>query len=424
MAINADVRCFGNIVQPGRMKVAGPAANEGPMLHIDIPTLEEFKALAQIKGETCVSLYLPTSPLGTSAKFNRTAFKDLAKEALSQLKEAGIDKDKFAVFEEQFDRLAGAEHDVQDEDKIRKRQRAKPDPIESFWHYQANGLAVLTTSGMMRTFRLPNPPKPLAEVADRLHLTPLIRAMTSPHDIFVLALAEESVRLVRAFANFPPERLQVPHLPRNAEEATRRPSFHVRAPRRRLQNLEGEKVLLHQYVRKVEHAIRSVLAGRNAPLALAAEEPLASMYRSLNTYPRLADEIIEGNPEERTDAELEDAAIPILDRLYSRELKAVITRYDELKPRHATTDVSYAAHAATAGAIDQLLVDLDAVVPGLVSDIDGSVTYSASDDAETYSVVDEVARRALCTGARVLGARKEEMPERAPLAAILRYQFH
>src|SRR3981081_749631 len=86
-----------------------------PMLHIDIPTLEEFKALAQIKGETCVSLYMPTSPLGTSAKFNRTAFKDLAKEALSQRKEAGIDKNKIAVSEQQFDHLAGAEHDVQDE---------------------------------------------------------------------------------------------------------------------------------------------------------------------------------------------------------------------------------------------------------------------------------------------------------------------
>jgi hypothetical protein len=217
--------------------------------------------------------------------------------------------------------------------------------------------------------------------------------------------------------------VQIPDLPGNAEQATRRPSFHVRAPRGRLQNLEGEKVLLHKYVRKVEQAIHSVFAGLNTPLVVAAEEPLASMFRSLNTYPRLADEIIEGNPDLRTDAELEDAAIPILDRLYSRELKAVIARYDELKPRRATTDVSYAAHAATAGAIDQLLVDLDAVVPGLVSDIDGSVIYSASDDAETYSVVDEVARRALYTGARVLGAKREELPDRAPLAAILRYDF-
>jgi hypothetical protein len=394
------------------------------MLHIDIPTLAEFKTLAQVKGETCVSLYLPTSPLGDNAKLNRTAFKDIAKEALSQLKEAGADKKKIAVFEGQFEHLAGPEHDVQDEDKIRKLQRAKPNPIESFWHYQGNGLAVLATVGKMRMFRLPDRPKPLAEVADRFHLTPLIRAMTSPHNVFVLALAEESVRLVHAFVNFPPERLQVPNLPSNAEEATRRPSFHVRAPRRRLQNLEGEKLLLHQYVRKVEHAISSVLAGRNAPLVLAAEEPLASMFRSVNTHPRLADEMIEGNPGLTTDAELEDAAIPILDRLYSRELKAVIALYDELKPRRATTDVSYAAHAATAGAVEQLLVDLDAVIPGLVSDVDGSVTYSASDDAETYSVVDEVARRALYTGARVMGARKEELPDRAPLTAILRYQFH
>jgi hypothetical protein len=104
--------------------------------------------------------------------------------------------------------------------------------------------------------------------------------------------------------------------------------------------------------------------------------------------------------------------------------EAVIALYDQLKPRRATTDVSYAAHAATAGAVDQLLIDLDAVIPGLVSDADGTVTYAASDDAETDSVVDEVARRALSTGASVLGARKEELPERAPLTAILRYEFH
>lgn len=424
MAINANVGRVSQPLEHRRLKRFRATVSDEPMLHIDIPTLEEFKALAQIKGETCVSLYMPTSPLGTSAKFNRTAFKDLAKEALSQMKEAGFDKNRIAAFEQQCDHLVGAVHDVQDEDKTRKLQRAKPDPIESFWHYQANGLAVLTTVRLTRMFRLPNAPKPLAEVADRFHLTPLIRAMTSPHDIFVLALAEESVRLVHAFTNFPPERVQVPNLPKNAQETTRRPSFHVRAPRRRLQNLEGEKTLLQKYVRQVEHAIYNVLSQQNAPLVLAAEEPMASMFRSLNTYPKLADETIEGNPEQRTDAEFEDAAIPILDRLYSRELKAVIALYDQLKPRRATTDVSYAAHAATAGAVDQLLVDLDAVIPGLVSDLDGTVIYAASDDAETYSVVDEVARRALSTGARVLGARKEELPEGAPLTAILRYEFH
>src|ERR1700724_2145843 len=148
MAINAGVRRFGQHFNQNRTNISAPAWSEGAMLHIDIPTLAEFK-------------------------------------------EAGADKKRIAVFEERFEHLAGPEHDVQDEDKIRKLQRAKPDPIEAFWHYQANGLAVLATSNMMRTLRLPNRPKPLAEVADRLHLTPLIRAMTSPHDVYVLALAEE-----------------------------------------------------------------------------------------------------------------------------------------------------------------------------------------------------------------------------------------
>ncbi|SDH62803.1 MULTISPECIES: hypothetical protein [Bradyrhizobium] len=91
------------------------------MLHIDIPTLEEFKALAQIKGEVCISVYLPVSPLVQNIRANRIAFRDLAREALAQLREAGADKRKIAVFEERFDHLAGLEHDVQDEDKIRKR---------------------------------------------------------------------------------------------------------------------------------------------------------------------------------------------------------------------------------------------------------------------------------------------------------------
>jgi hypothetical protein len=392
------------------------------MLHIDIPTVAEFRGLAQLRAQFCVSLYLPTSRLGEKAESNRTLFKDLAKDALAQLRDAGADKRVIEAFEQRFEQLAGGEHHP-DQDKVRQRQRAKPDESLSFWHHQGNGLAVLAVPETLRTFRLAESPKPLAEVADRFHLTPLLRAMTSRHDAFVLALAEESVRLVHIFSNFPPLRVWVPGLPKNAEEATHRPSFHVRAPRGHLQNLEGEKVLLHQYVEKVGRAVRDALRGHTAPLILAAVEPMGSMFRAVCDYPELAEEGLEGNPDRFTDPELEDQAIPILDRLNAREVRDLIARYEELKPRRATTDVSYAAHAATAGAIDQLLVDLDAVVPGIVSEIDGSVTYAASDDAEVYSVVDEVARRALCTGARVLAASREQLPERAPLAAILRYEL-
>ena len=178
--------------------------------------------------------------------------------------------------------------------------------------------------------------------------------MTSPHDLFVLALSEESVRLIHVVANLPPAAVDVPQLPKNADQATRRPSIYVRAPRGHLQNLEGEKVLLHQYARRIDQALRSVLAGRATPLVLAAAEPIASVFRSVNSHPQLVDEAVLEDATHMTDRQIADLALPILNRLYTRELKDLIARFDELKPRRAKTDVSYAAHTATAGAVVSL----------------------------------------------------------------------
>jgi hypothetical protein len=393
------------------------------MLHIDVPTLDEFKALAATKGDVCVSLFVVTSPFGDQAEANRITFKDFAKQALSELQEAGIDKRRIEPIAEQFGHLAGTILETTNDNKFRYRERDPSEEINEFWRAQANGLAVLATPKMMRTFRLPNRPKPLAEVADQFHLTPLIQATISRHDIFVLALSENHVRLVHVFVDLPPTPVIVTGLPKDAKDATGRPSVNVRSPHGRIHGLEGQKVLLHQYARKVDQAIRSVLAGQTAPLALAAAEPLASIFRSVSSYPNLVEDMIRGSPDDVSDRQLKDAALPILDRLHARELKTILARYNELNPRRAATDISYAAHAVTAGAIDQLLVDLDAVIPGVVSELDGSVTYATSDNAETYNVVDEVARRGLCTGARVLGAKRDELPEWSPVVAILRYQF-
>lgn len=69
------------------------------------------------------------------------------------------------------------------------------------------------------------------------------------------------------------------------------------------------------------------------------------------------------------------------------------------KPRLGTIDISYAAHGVTAGAIEKLLVDYDVTIPGLASDVDGSVIYAVRDDVlKCTGLVDERARRPLCTG--------------------------
>jgi hypothetical protein len=60
-------------------------------------------------------------------------------------------------------------------------------------------------------------------------------------------------------------------------------------------------------------------------------------------------------------------------------------------------------------------------VPGFVDDETGAVTFAEEDDAVSYGVVDEIVRRALLSGGRVLEVRAPDVPGGGPVAAILRY---
>jgi hypothetical protein len=370
-------------------------------LYVDIPTLSELRALAEARADACVSLYLPTSPLPQEGAAHRTAFRNLAAAALDELAGADFDKRRLAALRDQLAELG--------ED-------------DAFWRYQARSLAVLTTPEAIRTFRLPNRLTPVAEVADRFYLKPLLRAVTFPHEAFVLALAEDAVRPVEVDADLPAQRVRVDDLPASAADAVRQATINERSPRGRLQGSEGQKVRLRQYARQVDAALRPVLAGRDAPLILAATEPLASIFRSVCTYPGLAAEVIPGSPDRTSDADLAAAARPVMDGIYARDLEAMLALFARRREQgRATTDLNVAARAATFGAVEQLLVDIDTVVPGTVDETDGRITLGAGRPEQTYGVVDEIAKRALLSGARVLGVRAESLPDGAPLAATLRY---
>ena len=84
------------------------------------------------------------------------------------------------------------------------------------------------------------------------------------------------------------------------------------------------------------------------------------------------------------------------------------------------TDLAEVARAATFGAVDTVLVDIDTVVPGTVDEDTGAVIFGP-ESTTSYGVVDEVARRVWLTGGRVLAVRRDDVPGEQGVAAILRY---
>ena len=123
-----------------------------------------------------------------------------------------------------------------------------------------------------------------------------------------------------------------------------------------------------------------------------------------------------------SDAELAEAARRVLDELNAASLRDVLERYRRRESEsRAAADLAVVARAATFGAIDTVLVDIDESVPGTIDEQTGAIELSDADDAVNYGVVDEIARRVWRTGGTVLAVRREDVPGDGPAAAILRY---
>jgi hypothetical protein len=371
------------------------------MLHVDIPSTAMLADLGSARAKICVSIYLPTNPGTHETAAERIALKNLAKEAIARLEAGGVDRRPIAEVSEHL-------HDLIED--------------HEFWRHQARSLAIFATPEGVRTFRVPNLLAQLVVVSDRFHLKPLLRAVTFPNAAYVLALAEGSVRLVEVFADLPAASVRIDGMPIDAGSATGRSNVNDRSPHGRLHGWEGQKVLLRQFARQVDSALRGYLARSDVPLVLAATQPLAAIYRSVNTYPHLTEATIEGSPGDLSDDELAEQARAVLDGLYREELARLRTLFEIRESQgRATTDMDRVARAATFGAVAVLLVDIDEITPGSVDEQTGAVTFENDPDALSYGVVDEIAHRVMRAGGRVLGVRNDDIPGGKALAAILRY---
>ena len=366
-------------------------------LYTDIPTRSEIDALWHAEPRAAVTLYLETAP-ESAGEAERIAYKNGVRDALAQLE--GADKDDLAGLAEELEVL-------EDEDSA------------EFWRHQARSLAVFATPTSLRSFRLPNRLTPVAVGGTRFLVKPLLRAVTFPQTAFVLALAQGSVRLLETVPDAAPREVRVPDMPTDVASAVGKSSIKDRAPVRRVQGAEGQKLRMAQFSRLIDAALREVLPGQGVPLVLAATEPLGGIFRAHCRYPDLVPSSVPGNPEGRGDDALVADAREVLDGWYGDRLaeeKQIFA--DRSRQGRTSVDVAELARFATRGAVEALFVDIDARVAGEVDEL-GAVSFA--DAGGSGDLVDEIARRAWLSGARLLAVRNEDVPGGGEIAGTLRY---
>jgi len=372
------------------------------MLYTDIPSSGELGQLVDVRADKCASIYLPTHAVTSSVDKDVIGYKNLVRDALSQMRGDKVDKRTIAALEEELNGVA--------ED-------------ENLWPHLSESLCVLATPDSVRAYRLPLTLRPEVQVSDRFHLKPLLAAQSQSGGHFILALSHGSVRLIEATSHAAAQ-IKVPNLPKDISKALGKNLPKDRAPAGRIQGSEGDKVLFQQYCRIIDRAIRPVLIGRKEPLVLAAVEYLAPIYRSVSSYSHIADDVISGSPDRLSPQDLRKLAAPIIAKLRSGAVKRIEERYQSLLGTgKATDDMDIIGSAAISGLVDTLMVDLDRSIYGLLNMSTGAVTHADGPGSDSYDVIDKVAILTVLQGGSILPLEKDDMPTERPAAAIFRYQL-
>jgi hypothetical protein len=252
---------------------------------------------------------------------------------------------------------------------------------DDFWANQANSLAIFATPERISTMRLANHIESSVTVAGRFFIKPLIRAVTFPQEAFVLAISTGAVRLIEVSADLPAHEVVVSGLPSGIEDALGRRKI-VRKSGMVGSHAGSESTQIAAYDRIVDHALKPALAGQERPLIIAGAEPMASAFRAVATYPHLADVVIHGTADRTPDAELASAARRVLDGIHAGEIIRLKDLYATREAQgRATTDLAQAARAATFGAVDTLIVDMNVHVRGTIGSDDGALAFADASDA-------------------------------------------
>jgi hypothetical protein len=368
-------------------------------MRTDIPSRGDVETLAAIRDPGCVSIYIPTSTKPTESERARIELKNRVRSATDHLKAAGATDSLVSSITSSIDEL------VDDPD---------------FWANQADSLALFVNGTVRRSYRLPTALDAACEVHDRFYIKPLLSAVSFPRSAYILALAQKSVRFIEVTEDLPPAEIAVPDMPRDLDSATGHDLVNGRGSYARTD--DDPKLRIREYAQAIENALKPILAASSRPLIIAGTEPLASIFRGVSTYSQLADEVITGNPEDRSAEELASAARRILVGRYAAQRVALKDRFQNLAAQErAVTDVDGVAKAATYKAIDTLLVDVEQNIPGTIDEDSGEVTQVEGQNSNHYGVMDEVIRRALLSDTRIFAVQAGDIPGGGPMAASLRF---
>lgn len=380
---------------------------------MSLPTQQDLVSLQAPQDGPCVSIYMPVHPKGSDAEQDRLRFRKLTEAASDELTALG-------------QRRADIDATLR---PAREMIGERP-----FWKAAEQGIAMLLAPEHGRILHLPFPVPELVVTGERFHLRPIVFGLQPDLEYYVLALARRGVRLFKA-SRFAFAEVRLNGIPKGLEEVlstieSERP-FQARTAAREGPRNEmvyhghgGERdeddERLREYFRLIDERLQRMLAGTQARLVLAGIDYLLPIYREITGYKRVLEQASQGNPDAIDDEALHALTWALIHPEAQEHAAASGARLEAHAGRgEALFGIGPILDAAMQGRVDAVFVADDAVLwgqAGRTRSRDHGQRQPGDED-----LLDRVVLETLANGGGAFSFARERMPQRADVAAVLRY---
>ena len=358
---------------------------------------------------------MPTFRTGAESQQNQIRFKNLLRRAEEKLLAQGMRPQEIKTLMEPAQALPGN---------------------VLFWRKQSDGLALFLSTDLFRSFCLPEAFDELITVADYFHIKPLLPLFGGDKRFYILALSQKEIRLLEGTGQNIQE-IELESVPKSLADALQIDEFDKQVRFRAgsagsatgMAMVSGHggvatdmKENLLKYFRLIDRGLHDLLRDERTPLILAGVEYLFPIYREANTYPRLIEEGIPGNPQGISAEALHRSALEIVSPYFQKAGHEAVDQYRQSSGTGLTSaDLGEIVPAAVNGRIGILFVASGRRQWGTFHGESGAVERHEKMEAESEDLLEIVAIQTFLNGGTVFILPPEKMPDTGDLAAVFRY---
>ena len=377
----------------------------------------DIEKLNEIHSETCISIFIPTYRSGKEVQSGEDILK-----LKNQLKTV---KGKLALEEmgpKEIEALIAPIQDLLEDSE--------------FWRHRSDGLAIFRSDDFFETYTLPINFLEFNNVSNSFYLKPLLPMFSGDGTFYVLTLELENIKLYEqtrdsiteiSIEDVIPARLEdrvgYDYEPKSLQykghaDEKGRAMYHGHAEADR-----DRKNEIARYFRAVDKGLSTVLRDKTAPMIIASQGFLFSIYKEENSYKYLLDDFISCNLSEIDKFHLHELAWEKIKNKFDDGRKEKISLFKEFEGTGKTSsDIKQVFLAAWEGKIDALFIENRADIWGIYDPEKSHVRVDEKPSPSNVSLLNKMAIKTFLSGGKVYLSEKDEMPNPySKVNALYRY---